>query len=503
MLGLLPVGLQNRMTIAVCCLMSCGCHETQPPDTAEQSVISRTSEKDVATIHTFCAHCHAFPDPQYFPRDAWKAEVAQGYRLFYDSPTEGLEIPPEDVTVRWFETRAPEHLQAHSVTQTAETDRFLRIEGNPPDFAGATAVSCLRRDPESQHLWGCDMKNGSILFAERGGPLVAAARPLELLNPCRVTPADLDGNGTDELIVSDLGSFLPKDHQQGAVWAYSPDNDWTAQPILTSAARVSDVQPADFDGDGDIDVVVAEFGWRRTGRVVLLWNEGEGKWREQLLDKRHGAIDVPVVDLNSDGRPDIVALLAQEHEIVVAYINEGNGAFNTVPLYEAGDPSFGSSGIQPVDFDMDGDIDILHSNGDSFDDGLIKPYHGVRWLENTGQFSFQVHELASMPGVHRALAADVDMDGDNDVVAVSLLPPTADKSPRGLASILWLEQTASHNFVSHIVETDQADHATCELVDWDSDGDLDLCVAHFHWTEETGPGISWFRNQTVNNSTEN
>ena len=71
-------------------------------------------------------------------------------------------------------------------------------------------------------------------------------------------------------------SLLPNDRQQGAVWSFSPKDNWAAQPILTSVARVSDVQPADFDADGDVDLVVAEFGWRRTGQIVLVWTEERG-----------------------------------------------------------------------------------------------------------------------------------------------------------------------------------------------------------------------------------
>ena len=87
---------------------------------------------------------------------------------------------------------------------------------------------------------------------------------------------------------------------------------------------------------------------------------------------------------------------------------------------------------------------------------------------------------------------------DLDVVAVSLLPPNAAQSTSDMASILWLEQTTAGNFVRHVVETGSPDHSSCELVDWDSDGDLDLCVTHFRWSEERGSAISWFRNVTNN-----
>ena len=57
-----------------------------------------------------------------------------------------------------------------------------------------------------------------------------------------------------------------------------------------------------------------------------------------VVDERHGAIHVPVCDLNGDGRPDFVALISQEHETVVAFLNEGGGRFRKETLYTAPHP---------------------------------------------------------------------------------------------------------------------------------------------------------------------
>src|SRR5207237_8018061 len=126
----------------------------------------------------------------------------------------------------------------------------------------------------------------------------------------------------------------------------------------------------------------------------------------RVLDNRHGATHVPVADLNGDGKPDFVALMSQEHETVVAFLNEGGGRFRKETIYTAPHPSFGSSGIQLVDLDGDGDLDVLYTNGDSLDAPyLLKPYHGVQWLENTGSFPFTHHRLADVYAARRPLAA--------------------------------------------------------------------------------------------------
>ena len=83
---------------------------------------------------------------------------------------------------------------------------------------------------------------------------------------------------------------------------------------------------------------------------------------------------------------------------------------------------------------------MLLANGDTFDDSLLKPYHGVAWLENLGKATksslpgpqeigggqagvprFAYHRLADMPGPHSVRAADLDGDGDLDVIASALV----------------------------------------------------------------------------------
>src|SRR5439155_3141903 len=151
--------------------------------------------------------------------------------------------------------------------------------------------------------------------------------------PAHAEVIDLDGDGNLDLIVACLGSFEPTDSRTGSVvWLRgSADGAFTAIPLLEGLGRVADVQAADFNRDGKLDLVVAVFGWRKTGEVLYLENRTTDWSRPEFvptpIDDRHGAIHVPVVDLNRDGRPDFVALISQEHETVVAYVNQGDGTF--------------------------------------------------------------------------------------------------------------------------------------------------------------------------------
>jgi hypothetical protein len=299
--------------------------------------------------------------------------------------------------------------------------------------------------------------------------------------PAHIEKTDLDGDGSPDYVLAELGSFQPQDHKLGRVVWFNPKTNRT-QDLLAGIGRVADIRPADFDGDGDLDLIVAEFGWLETGSILLLRQvESEGDeltFKHEPIDDRHGTIHVPVVDLNQDGHLDFVALISQEHECIVGFINDGHGHFKKQTIFSADDPSYGSSGIQMVDMDGDKDLDILYSNGDTLDGYYLKPYHCIQWLENLGDVKFKHHKLDTMLGVYRAVAGDLDGDGDLDIVAGAhissdLLQPFSEETR--FDSIIWLEQTSPGKFARHpIEEVRRHGYYALNISDLDGDGDLDI-----------------------------
>jgi VCBS repeat protein len=141
-----------------------------------------------------------------------------------------------------------------------------------------------------------------------------------------------------------------------------------------------------------------------------------------------------------------------------------------------------------VDLDQDGDLDLLMTNGDSLDDFTVRPFHGVRWFENDGSYPWKQHDLAVMPGVHRAQAADIDGDGDLDVVATAFLPNAEHPAFQLLerqgnlapfTGLGWIEQVKPGVFVPHPIEDGKLTHTTLDLGDVDGDGDVDVVTGNF------------------------
>ena len=310
------------------------------------------------------------------------------------------------------------------------------------------------------------------------------------------------GDGRTDLLIADLGWPKPTDQRTGSVvWLRRTGNrEFEVHRLLTGIGRVAHVQAADFDGDGDLDVIVAEFGWRTVGGILYLENEsrpeepsklGPGDFRSVELDGRTGAIHIPIVDLDRDGRLDFIALLSQEHEAVVAFLNRGPGIFDKKILFTAPHPHWGSSGLEVVDLDQDGDLDVLFTHGDTLDAmAEMRPYHGLSWLENRGGLSFVHHQVDVYYGALRAEAGDLDGDGDLDLVAASYFPNLTEERRRQykLSGLVWYEQTRPGSFQPRSLTDLPCDYITLELGDTDGDGRTDIILGNFGLARE---GVEW------------
>jgi hypothetical protein len=466
-------------------------------------------------VHNFCGACHNYPPAETFPKSAWRYEVEQGYR-FFNQAGMPLRPPPQDEVIRHFAEQAPDQLPPARF-DTATTPVPVRFEpisfpvmpgDAPPRISNVNLVHLF--DDRRLDVLACDMDWGRVMLLrpyekEPAWRLLYGTGKDKQFNPSHTEMVDLDGDGVKDILVANLGNFLPVDWRVGSVlWLRGgKDGRFTPITLFDGVGRVADVQAAHFFGTDKLDLIVAVFGWNMIGEIILLENQTTDwqhpKFIPHVLDQRHGTIHVPVADLNGDGKPDFVALISQEHETVVAFLNEGNGHFRKETIFKGPHPAYGSSGIQLVDLDGDGNLDVLYTNGDVLDKPyLLKPYHSIQWLRNPGNgtFPWEHHPITPMYGVHRAVAADFTGTGRKDVVAVGYLPVESfpQRKELNLDGIIYLEKTGPHTFARHSLETITCDHVTCAAGDIYGSGRIDLVTGNFTSAKEVDQAITIWRN---------
>ncbi|MEQ8423532.1 MAG: FG-GAP-like repeat-containing protein, partial [Cyclobacteriaceae bacterium] len=241
----------------------------------------------------------------------------------------------------------------------------------------------------------------------------------------------------------------------GTVAALTPFNNVEAQVIgpFTQQTRLNNpLRPplpgvrlkatsVDLDNDGDFDIA---FG-TNYGYLKLFINNGSGDFEETEIlyatySGPYGNYTSPFysgnssfADLDADGDLDLVVAALYSSAPTRFYLNNGDGNGSIPPTFTiqntpwngaTGNPFYSINPIQNqnhffVDYDVDGDLDLFISGTASAGDEPQLLYY-----ENNGASFFSTGSIPNLPPLYgddygnrvRALVADLDEDGDLDLI---------------------------------------------------------------------------------------
>jgi len=388
-------------------------------------------------------------------------------------------------------TRVP--AERASILPKGAASRFLQpqpvgrpIEEKTRPLVAHVSVVDLDKDGLAD-IVACDVLANRVVWLRQAprGTFTEAPLGTEVRAPAHAEAVDIDRDGDLDVLVASLGVMFPSNARIGSVVVLENDGrgHFTNRVLAAEIARVADVRAGDLDGDGDLDLAVAGFGYDN-GETSWLENRGNWTFEQHVLQKLSGPINALVADMNGDGTPDITALVSQEWEEIWSFLNDGRGHFTSKMAWGSTNPDWGSSWISLVDLDRDGDLDILYSNGDAFDYAPpnSRPWQGVQWLENKstkGNTQFEFHRLANLQGASSPQAADVDGDGDLDVVLVT---ENNDWDNPQAPSLVWLENDGHMRFTLHALATTPTHLITLAVGDLNGDGRPDLVTGGMHIT---------------------
>ena len=253
---------------------------------------------------------------------------------------------------------------------------------------------------------------------------------------------------------------------------------------IAAATSAWSVFAADMDDDGDLDVLSASYLPAADNNVQIAWYENDGDENytaHTITSSAEYGTSVFAVDVDGDGDLDVLSASAGD-DTIAWYENDGDESFTLRTITTSADgatsSAIGASSVFAADVDGDGDMDVLSASW--WDEKLS-------WYENDGAQGFTARTItASAPRANSVFAADVDGDGDMDVLSASLED----------GKIAWYENDGTESFSPHTIATTAGEATSVFAADVDGDGDIDVLSASYN--DNT---IAWYENDGVGNFT--
>lgn len=230
---------------------------------------------------------------------------------------------------------------------------------------------------------------------------------------------DIDDDGDLDLVLADWGPGSPMANEGGRTMLWLNDGegrftDVTAGQMPEALVKFSwELEFVDFDNDYDLDILVS---CKQCTGSFLFENDGTGTYTdvsESRLPQFRNNYDFEAIDLNSDGFLDLVTLNDGSRLGDRVFMNDQQGSFidATNDIWPRdSNPPIDDNMIVFLDYDSDGDADILIGS-------LGKAaYVGDRLVVNEGERGLSllgVRGLFSGQTAGTLGIAVADLNGDN------------------------------------------------------------------------------------------
>jgi len=248
-----------------------------------------------------------------------------------------------------------------------------------------------------------------------------------------VAVGDFNGDGKPDLVLANECPAYNSCGTGGSVSILLGNGDGTfqaAQSIATAGLYSLSVAVGDFNGDGKLDLAVADYCVDNTcqhGALAILLGNGDGTFQPAVVYPSAGrySLSLAIGDFNGDGKLDVATgdqclTNSCSNSNVSIFLGNGDGTFQTAVGYPIGYGLFGFQSLVVSDFNGDGSQDLAASSY----------YNGVTLLLGNGDGTFQA-ATSYFVGVsgYGLAAGDLNLDGKPDLAVAS------DTSP-GLVTVL-------------------------------------------------------------------
>ena len=303
-----------------------------------------------------------------------------------------------------------------------------------------------------------------------------------------IAVGDLSGSGTKDLVVANFNSGSVSVLLQTAPGS----GKYQAATSYSTGGSPNDVQLADVNGDGKLDLIVADNG--SSGRILILPQDpaNPGHFLAAVaLATPNAASGVAVGDINGDGKVDIAAGTSDSNgnngAVIVFYQDPATSGSFLPPVTVA-------AGAQPItlriaDMNGDGVADLVAANFGAGTDGAGSAGVSVvlQDASHPGTFLAAV-TYAAQAGTTHLVVADIDGDGLPDVVTANLGP-----APSGSVSVLLHDATHPGTLKTAQSYAGFGQPLCVAVGDLNSDGKPDIAVADGNTAtillQTTTPGV--------------